>query len=642
MRTTLKRGIARGAQSGEEAVLPPGAQSAISVYRQPEPARRSRAGLIGRIAMWLGVAALVFVSGAAGGAYLYFHQSVAAVAADTPEVKRAAKKLAVPLPGQPAVALVIGYDHRASEAKGSPSRSDTLMLVRADPATDSISLLSFPRDMRVEIRCPGKTPFYDKLAHAYSYCGPQGSLQTVKGLTGVEVNYLVTVDFRGFRDIVDRLDGVWIDVDRRYFNDVRGPGGYEDIDLQPGYRRLSGRQALDYVRFRHADSDLYRVARQQQFVKSFKGQVRETFAPLALPKVVNAITRNVEVAQGGGKEVDGRTVLSYALFAYGLPRGHLFQDRIEGFEGFADLTTAPENVRRAIESFTHPDVDSSEKATAVALGEKLRQRVPPPHQTSVTVLNGNGVTGSASTAGYLLGQRSYDVVTPPNGLPANAPRFDYFRTQVYFDPEKKKAAAAAQKVANLFGSAEVARLPKEVAPLANGAMLTVVVGQTFHGSLASAPVDQTPRKEKPNVVFAPSASLEHLRGRQQRLGFPVMVPTVIERSSWIDSTAPVRQYKIEGDDRAVRLVYRMGSNEYWGVQMTNWDGAPVLSDRSLTRRIKGRTYDLYYNGPKLHMVVLRTPKASYWVVNTLLDRMSNETMLAIAKGLRPIGTVKGR
>lgn len=642
MRTTLKRGIARGAQSGEEAVLPPGAQSAISVYRQPEPARRSRAGLIGRIAMWLGVAALVFVSGAAGGAYLYFHQSVAAVAADTPEVKRAAKKLAVPLPGQPAVALVIGYDHRASEAKGSPSRSDTLMLVRADPATDSISLLSFPRDMRVEIRCPGKTPFYDKLAHAYSYCGPQGSLQTVKGLTGVEVNYLVTVDFRGFRDIVDRLDGVWIDVDRRYFNDVRGPGGYEDIDLQPGYRRLSGRQALDYVRFRHADSDLYRVARQQQFVKSFKGQVRETFAPLALPKVVNAITRNVEVAQGGGKEVDGRTVLSYALFAYGLPRGHLFQDRIEGFEGFADLTTAPENVRRAIESFTHPDVDSSEKATAVALGEKLRQRVPPPHQTSVTVLNGNGVTGSASTAGYLLGQRSYDVVTPPNGLPANAPRFDYFRTQVYFDPEKKKAAAAAQKVANLFGSAEVARLPKEVAPLANGAMLTVVVGQTFHGSLASAPVDQTPRKEKPNVVFAPSASLEHLRGRQQRLGFPVMVPTVIERSSWIDSTAPVRQYKIEGDDRAVRLVYRMGSNEYWGVQMTNWDGAPVLSDRSLTRRIKGRTYDLYYNGPKLHMVVLRTPKASYWVVNTLLDRMSNETMLAIAKGLRPIGTVKER
>jgi len=640
MRTTLKRGISRGASAaGGGAVYPPGAHSPISVYRQPVAARRSRAALIGRIATWLVVVALVFVSGAAGGAYLYFHQSVAAVAADTPEVKRAAKKLAVPLPGQPAVALVIGYDHRASEAKGTPSRSDTLMLLRADPSTDSISLLSFPRDMRVEIRCPGKTPFFDKLAHAYSYCGPQGSLETVKNLTGVQVNYLITVDFKGFQDIVDRLDGVWIDVDHRYFNDIRGPGGYEAIDLQPGYRKLSGRQALDYVRFRHTDSDLYRVARQQQFVKAFKGQVRETFAPLALPKVVNAVTKNVQVAQGGGKEVDGRTVLSYALFAYGLPKGHIFQDRIEGFEGFADLTTAPENVRRAIEAFTHPDVDSSEKATAVALGEKLRQRVPPPHQTSITVLNGNGVPGSAATAGYLLGQRDYEI---SSGLPANAPRFDYFRTQVYFDPSRKRSAAAAQKVANLFGSAEIVRLSKEIAPLANGAMLTVVVGQTFHGSLASAPVDQTPRKEKPNVVFAPSASLQHLRGRQQRAGFPIMVPTVIERSSWIDSTSPVRQYTIDGDDKAVRLVYRMGSNEYWGVQMSSWEGAPALSDRSLTRRIKGRSYDLYYNGPKLHMVVLRTPKASYWVVNTLLDRMSNETMLAIAKGLRPIGTVKER
>jgi LCP family protein required for cell wall assembly len=597
---------------------------------------------MGRIALWLGVVALVLVSGAAGGAYLYFHESVAAVAADTPEVKRAARKLAVALPGHPAVALVIGYDRRASEADGVPSRSDTLMLVRADPTTDSISLLSFPRDMRVEIKCPDRAPFSDKLAHAYSYCGPQGSLETVKAMTGVQVNYLITVDFRGFREIVDRLGGVWIDVDRRYFNDVRGPNGYEDIDLQPGYRRLSGRQALDYVRYRHTDSDLFRVARQQQFVKGFKTQVRQSFAPIAVPKVVNAITNNVEVAQGGGRSVDGKTVLSYALFAYGLPEGHVFQNRIEGFEGFADLATAPENVRRAVEAFNHPDVDSSEKATAVALGEKLRQRVPPPHATTVTVLNGNGVTGSASTAGYQLGQRSYDVITPPNGLPANAPRFDYFRTQVYYDPTRPRSEAAARKVVNLFGSAEVARLPKEVSSLSNGAMLTVVVGQTFHGSLASVPVDQTPRREKPSVVYAPSASLEHLRGRQGRVDFPVLVPTVIERSSWIDSTAPIRTYRIEGDHKAVRLVYRTGSNEYWGVQMTDWDDAPALADKSLTRRIKGRLYDLYYDGSKLHMVVLRTPKARYWVVNTLLDRMSNETMLAIAKGLKPLGSVKAR
>ena len=54
----------------------------------------------------------------------------------------------------------------------------------------------------------------------------------------------------------------------------------------------------------------------------------------------------------------------------------------------------------------------------------------------MTVLNGNGVTGSASNASYLLGQRGYPILTPPNGIPANAPSFDYFRTKIYFDPKQ--------------------------------------------------------------------------------------------------------------------------------------------------------------------------------------------------------------
>jgi LCP family protein required for cell wall assembly len=616
--------------------------SPMSLYRQPEPPRRSRVGLVGRIALWLGVASLVIASGTAGGAYLYFHESVAAVAANTPAVKKAARQLDVPLPNQPAVALVIGYDTRKGEGPGG--RSDTLMLVRADPQTDSISLLSFPRDMRVEIRCPGRAPYFDKINAAYANCGPQGSLQTVRALTGVQIHYLITVNFRGFREIVDRQGGAWIDVDRRYFNDRGGPTGYATIDLQPGYQQLTGRQALSYVRYRHTDSDLYRVARQQQFVKAFKSQIQESLGPTSLPKVVNAITNNVEVAQGGGADVDGRTVLSYALFAYGLPRGRVFQTRIEGLEGFADLTTDSENIAKAVTTFTHPDVDSSEKATAVALGEKTKTRAPAPGATTVTVLNGNGVTGSASTAGYLLGQRSYQVLTPPNGLPANAPSFDYFRTQVYYDRSRRGAREAGQKIANLFASAELKPLPREISQLANGAMLTVVVGQTFHGSLAAAPIDQTPKKERPNVVYGPNASIDEIRERRGKVSFPLIVPTVIERSSWTDSTMPARLYWIDPAEKhkALRLVYRMGSNEYWGVQMTDWEDAPVLADRSHTRRIGGRTYDLYYNGPKLHMVVLRTPKASYWVVNTLLDRLSNETMLAVAKGLKSLGSVKRR
>ena len=70
--------------------------------------------------------------------------------------------------------------------------------------------------------------------------------------------------------------------------------------------------------------------------------------------------------------------------------------------------------------------------------------------------------------------------------------------------------------------------------------------------------------------------------------------------------------------------------------MTDWDDAPVLSERNFVRSISGRGYELHYVGAKLHMVVLRQSGATYWVVNTLLDELSNETMLAIAKGLKPL------
>ena len=235
------------------------------------------------------------------------------------------------------------------------------------------------------------------------------------------------------------------------------------------------------------------------------------------------------------------------------------------------------------------------------------------------------------------------MLTPPNGLPANAPSFDYFRTQVYFDRSRRGAREAGQKVANLFASAELKPLPRAISQLANGAMLTVVVGQTFHGSLASAPIDQTPKRERPERrLRARTPRSTSCASAAGRVPFPLMVPTVIERSSWTDSTMPAADVldRRGGEAQGRALVYRMGSNEYWGVQMTDWDGAPVLADKSLTRRIGGRVYDLYYNGPKLHMVVLNTPKADYWVVNTVLDRLSNETMLAIAKGLRPLGSVK--
>ena len=649
MRTTLKRGMGRGAAVNGHArpVLPPGALSPISIYRQPEPPRRSRWATARAVLGWVLVALVVAAGSAAGGAYLWFHQSVAAVVAKTPDVKVAAKRLDIALPGKPATALVVGYDQRAGEQKGMQSRSDTIMLVRADPETKSISLLSFPRDLFVEIHCPGKPPFNSRINAAYGECGTKGTLETVRKLTGVPVNYLITVNFRGFRQIVDAIGGIWIDVDRRYFNDRGGDFGYATINLFPGYQKLGGYQALDFVRYRHTDSDLYRVARQQLFVRAFKDQVKANMGPLELPGVIKTITKNVEVGVGGKAELDGKTVLRYALFAYSLPPGHFFQSKLEGLEETAgfDILAPEANIRKAVQEFTHPDVESPAKATRVALNEKPKpkaNKAPPARETTVAVLNGNGVTGSAGTASYLLSQRSYQLVYPPDGKNANAPNWDYFKTRVHFDPAQAGAEAAAKQVATLFGTDDVAPVNGAVKRLSNGALLTVIVGQTFHGSLAEAPVDKTPQRQRPNVAPGAEASLALLRERAKKVPFDLLVPTVIERTSWIDRQRPVRLYRIDPQRRhkTVRLTYRTGIDEYWGVQMTDWDEAPVLGERNFVRSIGGRSYELHYTGPKLHMVVLRRGGATYWVVNTLLDSLSNETMIAIAKGLKPLKSIR--
>jgi polyisoprenyl-teichoic acid--peptidoglycan teichoic acid transferase len=121
-----------------------------------------------------------------------------------------------------------------------------------------------------------------------------------------------------------------------------------------------------------------------------------------------------------------------------------------------------------------------------------------------------------------------------------------------------------------------------------------------------------------------------------KVPFRLEVPAVLEQTSYLDREEPIRTYTITKHEKAVRLTFRTGAGEFWGIEETSWADAPILSSKSFRHVLGGRTYDLYYNGSHLHMVVLRENAATYWVVNTLLDSLSNETMLAIAKGLRPL------
>jgi hypothetical protein len=369
-----------------------------------------------------------------------------------------------------------------------------------------------------------------------------------------------------------------------------------------------------------------------------------------VPKLVGAVTKNVEVGVGGGKDLSQRTLLRYALFAYGLPPGNFFQAKIDGLTGYSELTTDSENVRTAVADFSNPDVEAPKVATAVALGRKITSLAPKPSETTVTVLNGNGVAGSAGDAKFLLGQRGYVMVEPANGATGNAPTFDYFHTAVFYNAARKGAEPAARQLAKLFGAADAEPYAKNakcvgrpvdqprscfIRPLANDALLTVVTGTTFHNSLPPAPARTTIRREPPSVRVDRAATASLVRQQKAKVDFPLMVPSVLDRSSVPDSEVPVRTYRITDGHDSVRLVFRRGL-EYWGVQQTDWTDAPVLANRNFHRAINGRGYDFYYRGQKLHMIVLRKGDNTYWVVNTLLDSLSNETMIAIAKGLQPL------
>jgi hypothetical protein len=136
----------------------------------------------------------------------------------------------------------------------------------------------------------------------------------------------------------------------------------------------------------------------------------------------------------------------------------------------------------------------------------------------------------------------------------------------------------------------------------------------------------------------PGLTLSSLQEVRSKLPFRLMVPHAVESSSRLTSLEPVRAFKPAPHTHELALTFVTGAgNVYWQVVETDWTSAPILRRPTDKVRLGGRRFDLYTTGGNIHMVVLHEDGVSYWVVNTLRDELSNETMLAIAKGLQPLG-----
>jgi LCP family protein required for cell wall assembly len=188
-------------------------------------------------------------------------------------LKGVQNELVVADPGAPQTILILGSDKRPEDSAIGEigARSDTTILLRI--ATDQITVLSIPRDLRVNITGLGP----DKFNAAYTAGGVPLTVKTVKQLTGItEINHVVNVNFTGFADAVNSIGCVYVDVDHHYYHSNVGlapEAQYAEIDIPAGYQRMCGYNALQYVRFRHDDNDLVRSARQQEFLREMRQEL---------------------------------------------------------------------------------------------------------------------------------------------------------------------------------------------------------------------------------------------------------------------------------------------------------------------------------------------------------------------------------
>ncbi|MCW3000165.1 MAG: LytR family transcriptional regulator [Solirubrobacterales bacterium] len=460
-------------------------------------------------------------------------------------------KVSVPIPGvneagvldnvdagAPQTILVLGSDRRFIDKKtGAPARSDTMLLIRLDPSKGATAVMSIPRDLRAQIPGVGMR----KINEAYADGGPKLSVKTIRALLGIPINHVVNINFGGFQRAVDRLGCVFLDVDRKYYNDNAPPAGggapYAVIDVRSGYQRLCGEDALAFVRFRHLDSDLVRAARQQDFLRQAKDQIG----------VSRVFT-------------DRKTLLK--IFA------KYTQTDIRGESAILRL------LKLAVESAKNP----------------------------VQEVQFAPVTDAPVGSDLLVTQ----------------PTLDRLREQ-FMDAKGSKGARG--KVKKSAGDKRREKRQKRQKRRSNSTVRPGLFAAKQAGEDQGIRLATDPRR--------PAT-------------FPVYYPKLLALGSAYRPDDN-RSYRIRDRGKNNFQAYRIvisapGTGQYYGVQGMTWKAPPILDNPSEIRRINGRRFELFRDGDRLRLVAWRTPRAVYWVSNTLLQSLTNKQMLGIAESLTRVGS----
>jgi polyisoprenyl-teichoic acid--peptidoglycan teichoic acid transferase len=285
--------------------------------------------------------------------------------------------------GGPENLLLVGNDQRkrTSTAPVLP-HSNEMLVVRFDPGKPYISMMSIPRELMVTINCPNG-PATTRLNYALTCGGVPTLVKTIKQLTGLGINHVVEIDFGQFKRAVNDMGCVYSTVDRRYYH-VNVPGGeqYQEINLQPGYQRMCGGDALSFVSYRHGDTSLVRDARDQSFLLDVKSQYGPTLVDNA-DKFERIFGRSVETdpalhTTGGILDLLGTLVNSSSLRV----RQVQFQVNLQptGANPCSCDTATPQQIGASVNAFLYGGSGTPPKkkiaAVAGAVHAHPRQSLP--------------------------------------------------------------------------------------------------------------------------------------------------------------------------------------------------------------------------------------------------------------------------
>lgn len=296
--------------------------------------------------------------------------------------------------------LILGTDRRDEGEKAA--RTDTMMVASLDPVANRAVVLSIPRDLWVFI--PGYGEGRINTAHFYGELnggqGPALAKETVEANLGIPIDYYVRLDFEGFKEIVDTLGGVTIDVEAPIRDDMFPDDnyGYRAIYIPAGRQEMDGEMLLQYVRTRHGGNDFERMRRQQQTLRALAQRALDLNLLPRLPALINtaldAISTDIQPL-----EILALANLGSQIGLEGLEMKAIDESLTTPFvtlDGAQILLPNKAGIEAMLEELF---ASSGSLASVESKGEEVR----------IVIRNGTTHVGLAMEVADLLYRRGYDV-----------------------------------------------------------------------------------------------------------------------------------------------------------------------------------------------------------------------------------------